>query len=84
MSSELYRCTDCAYDSVRVPSCPAICFVDMIVVAADSNLKMGSPDVHGRPLCQALIDDGSKVKTAPVHPDFGCGFWPLSLMGSAG
>jgi hypothetical protein len=29
------------------------------------------------------IHDDSKVKIAPVHSDFECGFWPLSLMGFA-
>ena len=36
------------------------------------------------PYAKLIIDDGSKVKIAPVHPDFGWGFWPLSLMGFAG
>ena len=46
---------------------------------------MGSRNVHGRPrFAKHSIHDGSKVKIAPVHPDFRCGFWPLSLMGFAG
>ena len=46
---------------------------------------MPPPDVHGRPRFAKLsIHDGSKVKIAPVHSDFRCGFWPLSLMGFAG
>jgi hypothetical protein len=41
--------------------------------------------VHGRPLFAKLsIDDDAKVKIAPVHSDFICGFLPLSLMGYAG
>ena len=40
------RHTACACDSVRLPSCPAICFVDMIVVAGSSKIKMGSPDAY--------------------------------------
>jgi hypothetical protein len=38
-------------------------------------LKMPRRDVHGRPRFAKLsIDDGSKVKIAPVHSDFRCGF----------
>ncbi|MBC7484115.1 MAG: hypothetical protein H7337_19940 [Rhizobacter sp.] len=36
------------------------------------------------PYAKLSIHDGSKVKIAPVHPDFDRGFWPLSLMGFAG
>jgi hypothetical protein len=40
--------------------------------------------VHGRPrFAKFSIHDGSKEKIAPVHSDFECGFWPLSLMGFA-
>lgn len=45
----------CAYDSVRFPSCPAICHVDMIVVAAGSNLKMGSWGACNSPLADVLV-----------------------------
>jgi hypothetical protein len=49
-------------------------------VAVDDN-----GNVHGRSLFAKLsIHDDSKVKIAPVHSDFRCGFWPLSLMGFAG
>jgi len=33
------------------------------------------------PYAKLSIRDASKVKIAPVHSDFQCGFWPLSLMG---
>jgi hypothetical protein len=36
------------------------------------------------PFVKLSIHDGGKERIAPVHPDFGCGFWPLSLMGFAG
>ena len=39
-------CIACVYDSALFPSCPAICFVDMIVTVVDSNLKMGLPDAY--------------------------------------
>jgi hypothetical protein len=41
--------------------------------------------VHGRPrFAKPSIHDGLKVKIAPVHSDFVCGHWPLSLMECAG
>lgn len=36
------------------------------------------------PYAKLPIRDGSKVKIAPVHPDFDGAFGPLSLMGFAG
>ena len=36
------------------------------------------------PYAKRSIHDDSKVKIAPVHSDFDCSFWPLSLMGFAG
>jgi hypothetical protein len=45
---------------------------------------MGLQGVHGRPRYAKLsIHDDSKEKIAPVHSDFECGLWPLSLMGFA-
>jgi hypothetical protein len=40
---------------------------------------------HGRPRFAKLsFHGGGKEQIAPVHPDFGCGILPLSLMGLAG
>src|SRR6516164_479109 len=39
-------------------------------------------DAPGLPC--AHFRDGMKEQIAPVHPDFACGFVPLSLMGLAG
>lgn len=36
------------------------------------------------PYAKLSIHDNLKVKIAPVHSDFECSFWLLSLMGSAG
>jgi hypothetical protein len=55
--------------------------VGTIVADGSVVFKTGSPDVHGRPLCQALNGDDSKVKIASVHSDSGCSFGPRSLMG---
>jgi len=59
--------------------------MDAMVQRHPPQLKMPRLDVHGRPRFAKLsIHDGSKVKIAPVHSDFACGCWPLSLMGFAG
>lgn len=48
---------------------------DTRFAASQPRRKMGSRNVHGRPRFAKLsIDDGSKVKIAPVHSDFRCGF----------
>ena len=59
--------------------------VDTMLLDLGYRCQMGWPDVHGRSRFAKLsIHDDSKVKIAPVHSDFWCDFWPLSLMGFAG
>ena len=61
--------------------------VDSAVSYHTASAELGSraTSVHGRPRFAKLsVHDGLKVKIAPVHPDFACGSWPLSLMGFAG
>jgi hypothetical protein len=57
-------------------------FIPLRTSASDAQAPI---TVHGRPLNAKLsIHGDSKVKIAPVHSDFLCDFWSLSLMGFAG